>query len=378
MCDISCYGKTVGGIYTVIRSKAQVSTEELGDQYFMVGPYNEQLVRTEVEVLDPGDGIIKECILALNTHGIRVIYGRWLIDGYPQVILFDIGSASYKLEEWKNNFFEVCGIGIPWHDRESNDSIIFGYCVVWFLQEFYDKVKNMRGAPLVVAHFHEWLAAVGLVLCRTRHLDIATVFTTHATLLGRYLCAGNVDFYNNLDKVCPDDDDFELCNTCLWFFLIQFQLDKEAGDRQIYHRYCMERAAAHACHVFTTVSEITAVESEHLLKRRPDILTPNGLMVKKFSALHEFQNLHAKAKEKIHTFIRGHFYGHYDFNLDKTLYFFIAGRYEFSNKGADLFIESLSRLNHYLKVGLDFCRHCCQNMITSTSRINQYRKRKVM
>lgn len=92
------------------------------------------------------------------------------------------------------------------------------------------------------------------------------------------------------------------------------------------------------------------LEAEHLLKRKPDFITPNGLNVKKFSALHEFQNLHAIAKEKIHEFVRGHFYGHYDFDLDKTLYFFIAGRYEFGNKGADIFIESLARLNHYLKV----------------------------
>lgn len=111
----------------------------------------------------------------------------------------------------------------------------------------------------------------------------------------------------------------------------------------------MERAAANSAHVFTTVSDITALESEHLLKRKPDLITPNGLNVKKFSALHEFQNLHAQCKEKINRFVRGHFYGHYDFDLDKTLYFFIAGRYEFSNKGADLFIESLARLNHYLK-----------------------------
>lgn len=81
------------------------------------------------------------------------------------------------------------------------------------------------------------------------------------------------------------------------------------------------------------------------------MITPNGLNVKKFSALHEFQNLHALSKEKIHEFVRGHFYGHYDFDLDKTLYFFIAGRYEFGNKGADIFIEALARLNHYLKVG---------------------------
>lgn len=133
------------------------------------------------------------------------------------------------------------------------------------------------------------------------------------------------------------------------FLKLQFSIDKEAGDRGIYHRYCIERAAAHSAHVFTTVSEITALESEHLLKRNADIITPNGLNVKKFSAIHEFQNLHAIAKEKIHDFVRGHFYGHYDFDLDKTLYFFSAGRYEFSNKGADMFIEALARLNHYLK-----------------------------
>ncbi len=73
------------------------------------------------------------------------------------------------------------------------------------------------------------------------------------------------------------------------------------------------------------------------------------MSVVKFSALHEFQNRHAQAKEKIHEFARGHFYGHFDFDLDNTVYFFTAGRYEFRNKGVDLFLESLARLNHRLK-----------------------------
>lgn len=72
----------------------------------------------------------------------------------------------------------------------------------------------------------------------------------------------------------------------------------------------MERAATHLAHTFTTVSEITGLEAEHLLKRKPDVITPNGLNVKKFSALHEFQNLHAIYKEKINEFVRGHFYGY--------------------------------------------------------------------
>lgn len=74
-----------------------------------------------------------------------------------------------------------------------------------------------------------------------------------------------------------------------------------------------------------------------------DGVLPNGLNVVKFSAMHEFQNLHAMAKDRIHNFVRGHFYGHYDFDLDNTLYFFTAGRYEYRNKGLDMFVESLHR-----------------------------------
>jgi glycosyltransferase involved in cell wall biosynthesis len=79
------------------------------------------------------------------------------------------------------------------------------------------------------------------------------------------------------------------------------------------------------------------------VKLSTDGVLPNGLNVTKFSAMHEFQNLHAISKQKINDFVRGHFYGHYDFDLDNTLYFFTAGRYEYRNKGVDMFIESLAR-----------------------------------
>lgn len=324
----------VGGIYTVIRSKAFVSTEELGDNYCLLGPYKEQHARTEIEEGDFGsDNPLQKAVNTLRSYGWKVHTGRWLVDGNPLIILFDIGSAAWKLDEFRTDLWTSSSIGIPHLDVECNDSIILGYMIATFLEEFkvectkYSE-ENEYGPPRIVAHFHEWQAGVGLIVLRTRRVDIATVFTTHATLLGRYLCAGNTDFYNNLDK---------------------FAVDEEAGKRQIYHRYCLERAATHLSHIFTTVSEITGYEAEHLLKRKPDFITPNGLNVKKFSAIHEFQNLHAMAKDKIHEFVRGHFYGHFDFNLEKTLYFFIAGRYEYTNKGADVFIEALARLNHLLK-----------------------------
>uniref|UniRef100_A0A8C4T0M1 Glycogen [starch] synthase n=1 Tax=Erpetoichthys calabaricus TaxID=27687 RepID=A0A8C4T0M1_ERPCA len=303
----------VGGIYTVIQTKARLTVEEWGENYFLIGPYFEHNVRTQVELIEPPNPAVRRTIESMNSKGCKVYFGRWLIEGGPYVILLDIGATAWSLDQWKTELWDSCSIGIPWYDREANDAVLFGFLTAWFLGEF---VAQCEENPYIVAHFHEWLAGVGLILCRIRKLPVATIFTTHATLLGRYLCAGNVDFYNNLQH---------------------FNVDREAGDRQIYHRYCMERAAVHCTHVFTTVSQITAVEAEHLLKRKPDFVTPNGLNVKKFSAMHEFQNLHAQSKA-------------FGLQFGSVHILFIAGRYEFSNKGADIFLEALSRLNYLLRV----------------------------
>lgn len=314
----------VGGIYSVIKSKAPVTTAEYGDRYTLIGPLNRQSAAVEVEALTPTNPQLAATIESMEARGIGIVYGRWLIEGAPRVILIDTKTAYRFLDEWKADLWNTAGIPSPPGDDETNEAVVFGYLVAWFLGEFVAHEKTKA----VIAHFHEWLSGVALPLCKRRRIDVTTIFTTHATLLGRYLCAGSVDFYNNLQY---------------------FDVDAEAGKRGIYHRYCIERAATHSCDVFTTVSHITAYESEHLLKRKPDGVLPNGLNVTKFSAMHEFQNLHQQAKEKIHDFVRGHFYGHNDFDPENTLYFFTAGRYEYRNKGVDMFIESLARLNHRLK-----------------------------
>ncbi|CAO1630663.1 unnamed protein product [Sympodiomycopsis kandeliae] len=314
----------VGGIYTVIKTKAPVTAAEYGDRLTLIGPLNYKTAPMEVDPVEPEDPALKQTLDSMAARGVKFLYGRWLIERAPRVLLFDTGSMYSKLDEWKGDLWNSAGIPTPQNDHETNETLVFGYLVAWFLGEF--AVNERRRA--IVAHFHEWQAGLAIPLCRKRRIDVTTIFTTHATLLGRYLCAGSVDFYNNLQY---------------------FDVDHEAGKRGIYHRYCIERAAAHCADVFTTVSHITAYESEHLLKRKPDGVLPNGLNVVKFSAMHEFQNLHAQAKNKISEFIKGHFYGHYDFDLDNTLYFFTAGRYEYRNKGVDMFIESLARLNYKLQ-----------------------------
>ncbi len=315
--------RKVGGIYTVLRSKAPITVEEWGDRYCLIGPYASDSASTEFEPLDPGP-VLGPALDAMRQHGAKVHFGRWLVEGHPRVLLFDLGSCYHHLNDWKFALWQTLGIGTPPDDPETNDAIILGNLVVWFFDEL---TRRIPGTP-IIAQFHEWLAAIGLPLLRKRDLPVATVFTTHATLLGRYLCASQIDFYNQLPWLEPDI---------------------ESGKRNIYHRYCIERAATHSAHVFTTVSEITAYEAEHLLKRRADVVLPNGLKLDNFTVLHEFQNLHARHKQRIHAFTQGHFYGHYDFDLDNTLYFFTSGRYEYHNKGVDMYIEALYRLNQRLR-----------------------------
>lgn len=324
----------VGGIYSVLKSKAPVTVAQYQDNYTLIGPLNKGTYQGEVEELDWEDPSIfseelqpvQQALKYMREKGVYFVYARWLIEGAPRVILFDLDSVRYKLNEWKADLWSLVGIPSPENDWETNDAILLGYTVVWFLGE----LTQLDHKHAIIGHFHEWLAGVALPLCRKKRIDVVTIFTTHATLLGRYLCAaGDVDFYNHLQY---------------------FDVDQEAGKRGIYHRYCIERAAAHTADVFTTVSQITALEAEHLLKRKPDGILPNGLNVVKFQAVHEFQNLHALKKEKINDFVRAHFHGNFDFDLDNTLYFFIAGRYEYKNKGADMFVEALARLNYRLKM----------------------------
>jgi len=330
-----------GGIYTVLRSKAMASTNEMGDHYVMLGPMKSNYSH-EVEESQPTEcSPLARAIKTMRSRGFHLIIGNWLIEGNPRVVLFDIGSAAGQMNSWKQQLYENTHIGVPHTDVECNDTIILGFLMAQFIADFRyqltvdgkctevgDCCTSNIGyeSPLVVAHIHEWMAGVSLIMLRMWKVDVATVFTTHATMLGRHLCAGALDFYN---------------------YLPTFNVDVEAGKRKIYHRYCIERATANLAHVFTTVSEITGEEAQYLIARKPDFITPNGLNVKRMS--HEFQNLHQVYKEKIKKFVNGHFYGHIDFNLEKTLFFFIAGRYEFGNKGGDIFIEALARLNHYLK-----------------------------
>jgi glycogen(starch) synthase len=173
------------------------------------------------------------------------------------------------------------------------------------------------------------MAGIPIPGIRKDGLKIKIVFTTHATLLGRYLAMNDPQFYEHLAF---------------------YNWEVEATKFNVKPIAEIERAATHGSHIFTTVSDITGKECTYLLGRTPDLILPNGLNIVRFEALHQIQNQHVKIKQQIHDFVMGHFFQSYSFDLDNTLYFFTSGRYEYQNKGYDLTLEALARLNYKMQV----------------------------
>lgn len=125
----------VGGIYSVLKSKAPVTTAEYGERYTLIGPLNKASAAVEVEELTPASPAMRETIQSMQARGIEIVYGRWLIEGAPRVLLINTGTGYRWLDEWKGDLWNTSGIPAPPADHETNETIVFGYLVAWFLGE---------------------------------------------------------------------------------------------------------------------------------------------------------------------------------------------------------------------------------------------------
>jgi glycogen(starch) synthase len=161
-----------------------------------------------------------------------------------------------------------------------------------------------------------------------KNSPIKTVFTTHATMLGRTIAGSGGNLYGMLENINPEE---------------------EARKHNVMNKFTTERACALNADVFTTVSEITSMEAEKLLGRRADVLLLNGLDISQFPTFEEISIKHQKSKESIQEFLSYYFFPYYSFDLDESLNIFISGRFEFKNKGVDIFIKALADVNNQLK-----------------------------
>jgi glycogen(starch) synthase len=316
----------VGGIYTVIRSKVPSAIEYWAGRYCLVGPYVHKNIGAELEPLDDVEDVFGQAAAALRKRGYHVQYAEWLVTGKPRVVLLNpnvieekaLNVVKYLL--WKNH-----GISVPPDNPLINQIVAFGYLTRLFIEEL---IKLAGEDEKLIAHFHEWMSGLPILDIKRDSLPVKTIFTTHATQLGRHLAINSPLFYAHLPF---------------------FRWEEEAQKFGIETEARIEYGCAQSSDYFTTVSEVTARECKHLLKRKPDAVLPNGLNIQRFETLYEFQNLHSLYKEQIHRFVMGHFFPSYSFDLDKTIYFFTSGRFEYKNKGFDLTLEALAYLNEKLK-----------------------------
>jgi glycogen synthase len=315
----------VGGIYTVIRSKAPCMVQHANGPYCMVGPYLSRNIQAELEPLDDQQDVFGQAAAILRKRGYDVHYAEWLVTGKPRVVLLnpnavqDKSLSVVKYLLWKNH-----GLSTPANNNLINQVVSFGFLTKLFFDELIKLIDNKQ---TVIAHFHEWMAGLPIIDMKREEMPVKTVFTTHATQLGRHLAINSPLFYAHLPF---------------------FKWEEEAKKFGVETEARIEFACAQKADILSTVSEVTARECKHLLKRKPEIVLPNGLNIERFEALHEFQNQHVMYKEEIHRFIMAHFFQSFPFDLNKTIYFFTSGRYEFRNKGFDLTIEALHRLNQRL------------------------------
>lgn len=319
----------VGGINTVLRSKAEQIAKYYDGNYYVIGPYFSNVVTGEFEE-ELAEEIFKPVFEELKSEGIILHFGKWLIKGSPKAILIDFNSFMSQCNDIKKKMWEQFKIDSLRANHDYNEPLVWAYASGIVLERL-NKVFNKK----IVAQFHEWLAGAGLLYLKINKVKIGTIFTTHATVLGRTLASANFDLYGSTSN---NKFNLETVDT-----------EKAAYDHHVESKHQIEKEAAKNADVFTTVSEITGIEASYILKRKPDVLLPNGLDMEKFPTFEDASIKHKIYRNTIKEFILCYFFPYYTFDIKETLIFFLAGRYEFRDKGIDIYIKALKKLNERLK-----------------------------
>ncbi|MGA0058691.1 MAG: alpha-glucan family phosphorylase [Planctomycetota bacterium] len=309
----------VGGIHTVLSSKALTAVERLGDgRYWAVGPW--LLSDTDRNLPFEDDPGYAEFVDACRSMGLPVRVGRWTIPGRPRCILIEFSSLYDRKDAvlaqlWED--FEVDSIAGAWDYVEP---VLFGHAAGLVLEEFWDRYLAPEHGRAIV-HAHEWMTGSALLHARRHVPAIGTVFTTHATALGRTLSSLGHSPESGLGERTPED------------------LAREHGMRA---KHSIETVSAREADVFTTVSQVTAKEAELLLGRAAVPILPNGIDLDVVDELATRGGETPAVRARLEDFAT-RFLG--ISNAKEAAFVAISGRYEFHNKGIDLFLDALAQLD---------------------------------
>ena len=315
----------IGGIFTYLKSKIPTMMDTYGDDYFLLGPYFPDNIKSDFRSInDQDDSPLSRTVSYMRSLGFDVQYGYWLLeDSRPRVLLFSPILKRQDLNEVKTRLWNEYELSTIEPDEVIDQVIGFGEVLRIFFTEF---IKQSDHNQDVILHFHEWMSASCLPELVDEKVRLATVFTTHSTLLGRYLAPNEVRYFTRLPR---------------------FDWLEKAREYGIETRVKLERNIVKKAHVFATDSGNTAKECEAFLNRTPDSIIYNGIN-KQPVQRYELFELYQQNRDKIDAFIKALFLPSYHIKTEKTLYFFTSGRYEYRNKGFDITLEAIARLNELL------------------------------
>ncbi len=311
----------VGGIYTVLSSRAKTLQEDMKDRVFFIGP--DCWKEKESPYFREEKALMAEWQWEAKGQGLKVRVGRWTVPGEPIAILVDFTPFFEQKDSIYTKLWEKYGVDSLHAYGDYDEASMFSYAAALVVESIYmfnvqhslfnDKTK-------IIYHANEWMCGLGALYINSRLPQIGTVFTTHATSIGRSI-AGNMK---------P-----------LYDYLYAYNGDQMAGELNMQSKHSIEKQTAWHVDCFTTVSDITANECKELLDKPVDVVLPNGFDNSFVPKGAVFNSKRKAARKRLLDVANALLGEQLD---DNTLIVSTSGRYEFRNKGIDVFVEAMNRL----------------------------------
>ena len=308
----------IGGIYTVLSTKAKTLQKLYKDKTIFVGPdvWSDE---------NPSPYFVESKTLlkqwksqAQLPEGVTVRVGRWDIPGKPIVVLVKFDTMYAVKDSFYGDMWNRYGVDSLHAYGDYDEACAFSHAAGVVIKSICD-FEGIEGKN-VIAHFDEWTTGMGLLYVKSYLPSVKTMFTTHATSIGRSICGNNKPLYD---------------------YLKGYNGDQMAGELNMQSKHSLEKAAAHNADCFTTVSEITAIECEQLLDIRPHVVTPNGFEQNFVPSKTKFAAAREEARKNLLN-VASSLVGYQ--MSDDTFIVATSGRCEYRNKGIDLFLDSVARL----------------------------------
>ncbi len=306
----------VGGIYTVLSSRAKTLQQEMKDRIIFIGP--DFWKEKESPYFKQDTSLFAQWQWEAKEQGLNVRVGRWTVPGEPIAILVDFAPYFEKKNEIYGWLWQNYGVDSLHAYGDYDEASMFSYAAALVVESFYNS-KGLQDSR-VVYHANEWMCGLGALYINNKLPQIGTVFTTHATSIGRSIAGNQKPLYD---------------------YLFAYNGDQMADELNMQSKHSIEKQTAHHVDCFTTVSEITAKECLELLDKPVDVVLPNGFDDSFVPKAATFTRKRRAARRRLLDVANALLGEQLD---DETLIVSTSGRYEFRNKGIDVFVEAMNRL----------------------------------